>query len=91
MRKCTLSEKCIFYSLDVQHCRSKSFHVVIINIIFIITFLLQGYNIGGGPIYLTQVSCTGSELKLLDCAYINPTRNTMLYRNDVEIQCNPGT
>ena len=71
------------------------FIIVISNIIINITLLLQGQNSqlsfgrGGGPIYLIRVSCTGSELKLLDCAYTNPPHNT--YRNDVQIQCNPGT
>ena len=44
---------------------------------------------GGGPIYLTYVSCTGSEFNLLDCISSNDT-SIDTHSQDVGVQCQPG-
>ena len=44
---------------------------------------------GSGSIYLTYVSCTGSEFSLFDCTYSNDTSRYSHY-HDSGVQCQPG-
>ena len=48
----------------------------------------HSYGNGGGPIYLSNVLCTGSELNLLSCSYSTP--NGVTPRQDIGVQCLPG-
>lgn len=43
------------------------------------------FGIGSEPIFLTGVSCTGTETRLLDCNY--HTVHSCIHSDDISIQC----
>lgn len=72
--------KCLLYS-EIK--RVLEFHSVIPTV-------LAQYGGGAGPIYLDEVSCTGSETQLLECRNFGIGRYDCSHFEDVGVDCQPG-
>ena len=49
------------------------------------TSSLQAFGQGSGPIHISNVGCTGTELSLLDCPHSR--YHSCTHRDDTAVQC----
>ena len=54
------------------------------------TSLRGGVQPGSGPIVLSDVRCSGSENKLLQCANNGPEAGSCSHSEDAGVMCSPG-
>ena len=53
---------------------------------------MPSYGQGDGPIWLSEVNCTGHELKLTDCQFPGGwDSNDCTHEDDVAIKCLPNS
>ena len=48
----------------------------------------MGFGAGSGPIYLDDVGCSGSELRLVNCSYSHDTADCT-HSEDAGVRCQP--
>ena len=63
-------------------------HIKIFIVAGVISYSSGHFGQGSGPIFINDVTCNGSESRLIDCVYDkNTTKNT--HAEDAGVHCQP--